>query len=554
MVLVMERPPLALEVGIETPDGMFARWGADDQARPENQPQGLSLSTAMPGGFDTAGCTLARDPRRAYPDAKPLSKFQARGLGGGTVAWEGRLEQLSDTGGNTSALTPQAVGYQAALDDDNSAAMIFIDQMYGGWGDPPLPQQIALLANPYVLGSPSTGADPTGNPRLVMEIDDSVAGQQMQAQAWYDAGVAGLIQKIYYAMTRGHGISNASPWFEAASIIAYDGTTVTTEVTSGNLIGGTSSGVITASTPSRYGVVVHAYTGSPAGAGGQYQSYWQVAVVGNHGLPVKGAWPGSLGLLASDIIGYAVATWAPEIGVSAESVQPSVFVIPQLAYMSPTTASQMIKDAAQYELLDWAVWEGPTLWCNPFGTSAKTRNWRARVGECQLQEAGQDVSRLFNGVLVTFTAADGTTQTVGPPGSTAQTTDPTLQDTDPENQANQAGIRRWATLSMGTSTPAGAITTGQQYLLAQKQLDLSGQASLVGHVQDDRGVWWPAWMVRAGDTLTIADAADTTPRRIVSTSYDAPSVTNTVQLNQPPDQIGALLQRLSVALAPLQLS
>jgi hypothetical protein len=107
---------------------------------------------------------------------------------------------------------------------------------------------------------------------------------------------------------------------------------------------------------------------------------------------------------------------------------------------------------------------------------------------------------------------------------------------------------------MQTSTIPGATKTGADFLQAQKAADGAGQASLVGHVQDQVGVWWPAWLVRAGDYISFVDASDGSPRRIVSTGYDDSSRTNTVQLDQPPDTMTALLERLSVVLAPLGLS
>ena len=104
---------------------------------------------------------------------------------------------------------------------------------------------------------------------------------------------------------------------------------------------------------------------------------------------------------------------------------------------------------------------------------------------------------------------------------------------------------------MGTSTAAGATQVGSVFLQAQKELDSSGQASLVGHVQNSSGVYYPAWAVRAGDTITFTDSSSpTVARRIVSTSYNHGSRTNTIQLSQPPDAMDALLQRLSLVIQP----
>jgi len=230
-------------------------------------------------------------------------------------------------------------------------------------------------------------------------------------------------------------------------------------------------------------------------------------------------------------------------------------VIAQSVYLNPTTVSAMIPDAAQYELLDWAVWEGgglgvsavPTFYCNPRG--ARGNAWVARSGPAQLADAGAQVSALWNGVVVSFTDVTGETRTYGPPGSGANMTDVSLADPDPQNPANQTGINRYSPLTLGTSDFPGALKAGQEFLAATGELNTSGSASLVGHVMDSHGVLWPAWMVRAGDSISFIDAADSSPRRVVSSSYTDADKTNAVQLDQPPDTIQAVIERLSESLA-----
>jgi hypothetical protein len=230
-------------------------------------------------------------------------------------------------------------------------------------------------------------------------------------------------------------------------------------------------------------------------------------------------------------------------------------------YLDPVASSQMINDATQYELLDWAVWEhasgiydgspDPTFYMNPRGE--RGTEWRARTGPAQLQNTGAQISNLWNGLIVQWTDVTGVNRTVGPPGSDCNWTDPSLIDLDPGNPANQAGIRRWGLLTLGTATKATAVQIGQLFLQEQKQLNTAGQAALTGHVQDSHGVLWPAWKVRGGDTIRFTDSQITTPRRIVSTSYDDSTKVNTIQLDQPPDPVQALLQRMSIVLSTIGL-
>ena len=116
------------------------------------------------------------------------------------------------------------------------------------------------------------------------------------------------------------------------------------------------------------------------------------------------------------------------------------------------------------------------------------------------------------------------------------------------NPVNELGIRKWATLQMSTGAPASAIQAGRTFLQYQKVLNTSGQASLVGHVLDMSGNWWPAYMVRAGDQISFIDAGDFSFRRIVSTSYDDSSRTNSIQLDSPPDGMQATLERFAATM------
>lgn len=566
MLQIRERPPLRLSVNVETPAGATTRWGSDESS-PENQPQSLTFSTTMPGGFESFSLTLQRQPRRAWWDLEELSRITVGGAGG-QIAWQGRLEQLPDTGGSQSQISPAGSGYQNALQDDNSAAMIYVDQSLGSWQGPDTNRQIADLNHGYSPTGGNVATDASGNPALALTGTGSWAeGALPSVEMWYDSGPTGGISELFYYGTYGAWADGAPVWPTFG--LSTDDTLTSADTTPGagsvpNTAGGgvVPAEVLQATTLTRRYALAMIQCGTfGSGGGTDNQNYSlfleNLAVIGNHGLATQGTWPANIGYLASQVVEHAIRTWASEIGYTIGpngSIQASSFVIPQLTFMTPTTAAAIIQQVVQYELLDWAVWEGPLFWLNPLGTSAKTRHWRCRIGDCQLQETGPDVTRVLNGVVVQFSNVDGTNGTVGPPGSGALTTDPALLDFDPQNPANQAGIAKYGILQMGTTTPAAAVQVGAQYLQAQTQLDTSGQASLVGHVQDDRGVWWPAWMVRSGDTLTIVDASDTSARRITATSYTDVDKTNAVSLGAPPDSTAALLQRLSAVVQPFGLS
>lgn len=575
--VVREAPPLRLNATIETPRGRHYRWGLDE-SNPENVLTEPTFSSTMPGGFENGSCVLERNPFVDYDDLTEFSTLTFEGVGG-QAAGEYRLEQSPRTSGNQMAITPQAVGWQAHLQDDNAAAMIFIDQSLSSWQGPSVARQVYMLGSNWSPDGPSTATGASGLPALSFVITgpwDATATPSVEA--WYDSGTAAPIAKLYYA-------GSWNTWSDGTVItpelaMSSDGSTLAVgeNLAARNAGGNPLSPTVYAPGTYRYAAVLLKASQGATNSNSNQQyvlNMTNLAVLGNHGLTVRGSWPatwnastgtltGGIGLLASDMITYALAKWAPMLSTTdqtgASSITPSTFVIPQAAYTDPTTASAIVTDLTKYELQDWGVWERKTFFWYP--RNARGRRWRTRINDCQLSETGPDSTRIWNGVVVSYTDAAGVTRTVGPPGSGCDATDASLLDTDPANPANQllqpgtsTPIRRWSLLAMGlTSTANAAIQVGAVFLKEQKLLDSSGQANLVGTAVDEHGIVHPAWMVRAGDQLAVVDASDPSYRRIVSASYTDSSKTCAVNLDAPPDGLQALLDRLGVVIQPLGIS
>ena len=568
-LLVRERPPTNLAVSIQTPGGPTYRLGADDP-NVNNKPDQITFSTTMPGGFDQCSFTLNRDPRINWPDLVELSTVTAYGLGGSQVAYQGRIEEFPSQAGQQSTFSPTIAGWQNHLLDDQFAAMVFIDRELAQWTGPSVSQQISLINGGFQPSgdlSYRVGADP-GNKIALMFTGTTPWSGSQEVEAWYGNGgpLLARIQASLLAQLNGSFlvVTNSSP---SSLVIGFDSANDGTGAFNGDTllaVPGASYGK-NASPARPYAVIQLVNNGSVTGtppAGTTVGIYAEnLAVIGNHGLTLRNGASGSSpsyddGFLASDVEGYVLSTWCPKLTYSTGSsgtIQPSSFVIPQLAFPSATTPDAIITAANQFELRDWAVWEattgttGPTYYSNTRG--ARGNQWIARVGPAQLQNAGPQMNRLWNGVVVQWANVDGTTGLVGPPASGAPNTSSSLLDNDPTNPANILGINRWYLLTLGTSTLAGATQVGAIFLQEQALINTSGQAQLVGHVQDSAGNYWPSWMVRAGDSISFIDAADSSPRRVVSTGYSHATRINTVQLDAPPDGMAALLDRLSAAIS-----
>lgn len=556
MITVRERPPLRLHIEAETPTGRHYRW-ATDEPLPENVPTGLRFSSTMPGGFENLDVTLPRKAARDYVDLEELTTLRVRGAGGG-IRGEYRLQAAPRTSGDQMAVTPQALGWQAHLDDDQSAAAIYVDRDLSRWVGAGATYRLNSAAA-YIVRDPSTLPDATsGIPVLRLSTDGApwALGGLPLVIAMYDAGAGCVIGSIYHSWRKGGNVSAADTNWHWRVDLSTDDTDGIRDNT-GELRGaGPGTGTLAATTSTRRFAWLNLWYDAASASNSEYLIDWPcVAVYGDHGLTKRGTASATdaQGLYASDVVAHAVARWAPKLAFTTGvggTIQPSSFVIPHLAFLDPTTASEIVKQASRFDLPDWAVWEGPTFYWNARGARGKT--WRARVGPAQLQETGPSIDRLWNSVVVRYTDVTGTTRTVGPPGSGADATDSQLVDTDPQNPANQAGVTRRALLAMGTSTAAGAIQVGAKFLAFQKIISSAGQARLVGYVEDDRGVLWPASYVRSGDSIVFVDAADpTTERRIVRANYTDADKACEVDLDAPPDAMEALLERLSVVLVPL---
>ena len=541
--IAVSSTPVRLHAVVELPSGRKRRW-ATDEPSPENVPSGLSFSTTIPGGFEQGSLTLPRKSKISYSDVEPLSNLRILGAGG-EVAWEGRIEGAPRSSGSEKSITVSAVGWQAALEDDQTAVMPYVDRDLGNWQGPTTTRRVYLYALSLfwdVLPDFSVESDST-SPALRLSLDGAAA-VGATCEAWYDSKSS--LGSIYYTWT-GRNLLAA----DVGRIDGEDDSSGTGEVAGTDVVtatSGTGNATETSVSGKRWARAALARAAAAMTDGDRDLRLSNVAVYGDHGLTKRGTEPAA-GFYASDVIGHAVATWAPSLSLS---VDQTGFVIPHIAFLDFTTAAAIVREANRFHLNDWGVWEDKTF--HYYEPGARGRTWRARVSEANLQEAGPQIDKVWNGVVVSYPDVDGTTRTVGPTGSVADSTSADLIDSDPSNPANAAGLRRWVLIQSSTvTTLAGATEIGRRFLVQSAQVNTSGQADIVGTVEDSKGVKRPAWQVRAGDYISFIDASDTSPRKIVRTSYDADSLTNSIDLDAPPEGLDALLERLSVVLVPLGL-
>lgn len=544
MAHVRDRPSLRESVEIETPSGNRYRWG-DDEDKADNVPSGERFSDTMPGGFAEHDAVLPRKASVDYADLERLSTLTRYDASGGII-WQGRLERAPKVSGDQIAISPSAVGWQAHLEDDKSAREIYRDIDLNHWG----PNSQGEVANNSTFASydGSVLADTTYGAEVALLVAGLRNCKPFVASMYRSPVDLG---SIYYSFrSQGVGLAGDANYSEYVGLMSADTYSGGAYDYTGELNAISGSGTLTATDDGRRFANVKWSYGIAGDWVLTYAMFFKLIVYGRHGLTNRGTEPDA-GFYDADIIAHAIGRWCPLLTITTESVTAGSFIIPQAAHIEPTTPGEIVRQANRFGLRDWAVWDGLVFWLHDRG--ARGNKWRARVGESRLEETGPQVDRLWESVIVTYQDVDGSTRTVGPVGSGADTESADLKDDDPENPANKAGITRREMLSMGVSTAAGATEIGRRFLEESARLDSSGRARLVGHVQDDRGVWHPYSHVRAGDTISFVDAADTSYRRIVRTEKSRDERSCSIDLDAPPEGLQALLERLGVVLVPLGL-
>lgn len=534
-------------------DGTELRFGPDE-ADAEDVVTDVSFGTEVPGwGFAEGSVKVSRPTALGSLDANLFAAAHVYDEAGQTV-YRGRVAAINRSG---SEIELDLEGPLAHLDDDPTARVIYRDTDLGNWRGMSRARQIALREGgsrmPY---DPSTNPDASaGSPSLSL-VATSPWGATVQPdiESWYDCGPGLQAAKVVGTWKRASTTTNTGWWWSMA--MADDDGTVAGYTTSGDLQSeptASAQASFAPASPHRFVYVdLDFLGGAVAGDGTQYSIDWtNLAVYGDHGLTIRGSEP-SAGIYASDVVTHALG-YAPLIDTAPGGIEASSFVIPHLVFRDfGTTARQIIEavslyGASGFQPPDWGYYEDGFFWRTP-GTYGRTWRLRRDQGSVAIDEGPTTESRC-NGFIVNYTDAIGNTRTVGPTGSGADYETDQLADADPANPVNVNGIpRRYGSRDVGITSQEGAVLLGQLLLRDANTRRYSGSAEVKGRVMDAAGNLSPAYLIRAGDYAVFEDDEDTTPKKIVSTSYAGGATTLT--LDNKSASIETALARLEVAIKP----
>lgn len=534
-------------------DGRKLRFGGD-AAGAYRQATQIKFQTALPGGHGPGTIVV---PRADWWDQSSAAMLSAVTVvdGAGRNVYEGRVSGATQP--DTTHVEIQTEGWAKSLEDDETAAMIFVDRDLGAWGDPSNQRQINLVGGGFKsqMGSSEVTTDlATGNPCLKMRFDHLETILMRQESVYYGQGIP--LKRVYYDVINHDNptLNNMGSvqWSQYVELWSDDVATTVVATTGDQLPNPDTAYLTTTTEDARYVALTHEWAGATANAGGDWTIDWRkLAVYGNHGLPLAGPDPG--GLYVSDIVKYAVGRWAPALRFGPDSVETTTnYAVPHSVFKDPTTAKEMVESLVllgsnSFYPLDWFVYDERRFNLKSPGKYGRT--WRLRRDEgAKSSSDGPDASNRINGVRVQYDPGDGSQRSVGPSGSNSTSETSVLAVSDPNHPANRAGLRKWRNYQAGITDSEGATVIGKVILAEANRDDWRGSITVSGD-QRDSGVPTPCYMIRSGDQVVVEDDQDTRTRRVIATDYDSRRKNEMqISVGQRPDRLDTLLARAGVSL------
>jgi len=540
----MPRVPLDLFIEVVDPAGARYKWDA-------NQPPGSRLRdfgfrTKVGEGFSDANGTLARRIDLDYPDLQLVNDVIVTGADG-SVAYEGRMSAMPRELGDSHSISVTLTGWMAHA-KDRKFSEIYVDRDLNAWGPMSNGRKAARLASNLTPFDPEQTTDPTDSQAGVTTAFTGawVSPYKPYSAAYYDAGPGLTLTQIAYSWKReSTNIDNANTSWSWFVNFAPDDKAAATEFSSDLRAAGPSSGTFSTSTPRRYAFVDLAYTATPAGGDGTRFgiAWYNLAAYGNHSLALKTGEPGQpAGVTPSDVIRDIAGRFCPQLNTSG--VQNNDYVIQHLVFKDRTFPYDAFLEVNKYSLWHLGVWDNKTLTYRPYDLT--DYDWEIRTDDpgTTFSPQGRSVDDLFNGVTVSYTdVLTGIKQTLTPDDT------PELNDTNPENPWTMWGVDHWDEIDLSAPTlGAQAVQIGRMALADRNRPKAPGTITVKGYIKDRAGNEQPVWKVRAGDTISVTNYPNNSPRLIVETSYDDESKMVTLSIDRPFALLDAYLDRVGVAL------
>lgn len=521
--------------------GEVVRYGPDEVG---GIPSAVSWDTQLPGGFGPASVTVPRPAGLHKDDQLLYADVRIYGDGNRTL-YEGYVTGVPQADPDFCSLL--LAGHATLLERIQNFRQVFVDRNLNRWDVlPSASRQLALNALTWTSVDQGATVDwDIDASKTTLKLTLGQDETNPYREVYYDAGPGCRVAGINYQM------SSKSVAGEIALVGFADDNSGSNLTASSDLLTGTdssASGTFT-STPRRYGLLAMGFTGA---MGAEHFSRWNLAVYGNHPVPLQGSHP--KGVFAGDVMAYLVSL-SPLSGMLGVSIERTAQIVPHLVFAEDVSLQAAIEQVtalggSEFTRNDWGVYENKEFFWLPPGSYGRT--WRVRRDQTATKSSdGPDVDLRTAGVKVTFQDVSGKTLSVGPPGSNSDFETSRLVDSDPSNPAHRIpGM--WLTVDIGMApvdadgTPSAAINYGVAVLNTRNRLAWRGSLEVSGFVKDEHGNRFPAGMVRAGDRLVVEDdGPEELP--VTSTSYSDDTGVVRVDVGARPDTLEAHLAQLAAA-------
>jgi hypothetical protein len=530
------KPPIELDVEVETHDGYLARWEAEAKLA-SNRPQGLTSSSQRGEGYGPGAAALTRQVMKDYSDLNLLDMMRFIGKNG-EVAYEGTVHDFSRTNDPIQQFAITTVG-PMAMAKFRRFSEIYIDARLAGWGEASIQRKLNLLAESIQLSAAtSAGFKDAGANAAGLLFDFSgltrTAGFSPGNELWYYGGGVDIGRLLYDFLGDGTTTWSESPTLSSDDIkSAFDAPK--------NLNGATAAQqeVLATADGRKYAMFQALYTGAFVGTPMTNRHVFQnVKVLGTHGLSLLGAWP-EVGLSVSDVLAHMFNNFTPLTWAGESTTYPAQ----QAAFQSvfPYDAAKALNDLHLWEI---GVFEDKKVFYRP--ADLTTYDWQIRTDDPGVRFSplqGDSIDGFANGVEVTWTDFTGRTHTLFPSENAE------LRDESETNPANMHGVQLWKDFTVPYPTiEADALQMARAYLAEYNRPKSPGTITVAGgYIRDAEEHWQQGWKPKCGETIALTDHPNDAPRLITSTSWSQDSKVLTISIDNGYQLLEAFLAREAIA-------
>lgn len=502
-----QRRPAKLGLGleIETPSGEKL-WHDGDSVR-ENRPPISTITTRIDEGFGEWQIPFHRSVLRDFPDLQHLSDYRLLGVDG-DVATEGRLVGVPRETGDGETVIAQIAGWMGHL-SDRPFSSILIDQALDGWGEAPLQRRKynANLDRPHGTDYSVEAGEGLG----FKGVTDKAIQAQSGAESWYRAPEGELIAKVVYSGTqRNAGGDIAAPTLRATEELSGDPNDTYNLTLDGTLR------VVELDPPRPYVFLRTAASGAHTPTAPFTRRYDHLAVIGTHGLelhPTVDGYP--QGPTVSDSLRHILGLGYPLIDTSG--IQDTSFPISQGAF-DAVTAKAALDELNTLHLWHPAVWEHRRFDYGPADLTGEA-DWHVQISEpgVRVSPGGVSMNALRNGIVVSYEDLRDGPRTLWPDAYSE------LRDENPDNPANRRGLEMWGEEALRLDFPTDEAHALQAGRVALAELSRTREPCRIDtgpYVFDRESNPHPGWKVRSGQTVSVVNHPNPSPRLITETTWD----------------------------------